>query len=256
MNRIKRLFLNSSEKVMPYITAGYPHLDSTVDLALSAAKAGADMIEIGIPFYDPQADGPIIQKAREVALDNGITMEIIFRQLKEIRLKSEIPIALMGYYNPILKMGHDSFLKNCSESDIDGLILPDLPFDEVKPFCSEIKKSNISPILLVAPNTPPTRIQEISELAGELIYAVSILGITGNKLSSKDKLRDYLKQVRLNSKTPFVVGFGISSRKDVKWFNKYSDGAVVGSAIIKKFDIKKNNNKSCENYIKMLKGMG
>ena len=152
-------------------------------------EGGADMIEIGIPFSDPQADGPIIQKASEIALSNGISLPIIFDQVRSIRKKTDIPIALMGYYNPILAYGIDSFLNDCKISQIDGIILPDLPLDEGTFFCEKAKSDNISPILLVAPNTSNERIKLISKLSQDLIYAVSILGITGGDMSAKENLK-------------------------------------------------------------------
>ena len=232
MNRIKNLFKNDKEKLIVFLTAGYPEINSTEKLVLTAVESGADMIEIGIPFSDPQADGPVIQKASEKALSNGITIDIIFQQVKSIRKKTNIPISLMGYYNPILKRGIDRFLAECVVNEIDGIILPDLPYDEGKEFCNKAKELGISPILLVAPNTSNKRIEEISNLSNDLIYAVSILGITGNDLGSKKELIKYLDRVRANSSCPFIVGFGIKSNDDVKWFNKYSNGAVVGSHIL------------------------
>jgi tryptophan synthase alpha chain len=255
MNRINKLFREPKEKLIPFMTAGYPELDSTVDLVCSAADAGADMIEIGIPFSDPQADGPVIQASSQQALDNGMTLKIIFEQVVEIRKQTDVPIALMGYYNPILKMGHETFLNHCVSSGVDGLILPDLPLEEAVPFCESAKAKGIAPILLVAPNTPNERIKKISKLAGDLIYAVSILGITGNDLASKDALEKYLNRVQKNSVTPFVVGFGISSREDVIWFNKHSDGAVVGSAIIKNIEGSSNPVETTINLIQDLKGI-
>ena len=254
MNRIKKLFKEPKEKLIPFLSAGYPALDSTVDLVCAAADAGADMIEIGIPFSDPQADGPVIQASSQQALDNGMTLKIIFEQVVEIRKQTDVPIALMGYYNPILKMGHETFLNHCVSSGVDGLILPDLPLEEAVPFCKSAKAKGIAPILLVAPNTPNERIKKISKLAGDLIYAVSILGITGNDLASKDALEKYLNRVRKNSVTPFVVGFGISSREDVIWFNKHSDGAVVGSVIIKNMDGSSNPVETTKSLIQELKG--
>ncbi|MBC8345534.1 MAG: tryptophan synthase subunit alpha [Candidatus Marinimicrobia bacterium] len=254
MNRIQKLFCEPKEKLIPFITAGYPTLDSTVDLVCGMAEAGANMIEIGIPFSDPQADGPVIQASSQQALDNGMTLNKIFEQVTQIRERTDVPLALMGYYNPILKMGHETFLNNCISSGVDGLILPDLPLEEAEPFCALAKSKDISPILLVAPNTPDERIKKISELAGDLIYAVSILGITGNDLASKDALAKYLNRVRENSVTPFVVGFGISSREDVIWFNEYSDGAVVGSAIIKNMDEGPNPVETTKQLIEVLKG--
>jgi tryptophan synthase alpha chain len=254
MNRIKKLFKEPKEKLIPFLTAGYPELESTVELVCAAVDAGADMVEIGIPFSDPQADGPVIQVSSQQALDNGMTLNKIFEQVTEIRKRTDVPIALMGYYNPILKMGYETFLNKCVSSGVDGLILPDLPLDEAKPFCKLAKSKGVSPILLVAPNTPNERIKKISELAGDLIYAVSILGITGNDLASKDALADYLYRVRENSVTPFVVGFGISTRDDVVWFNKHSDGAVVGSAIIKNMDGKLDPIEASKTLIQDLKG--
>ena len=232
MNRIRNLFKKDKDKLIVFLTAGYPEINSTEKLVLTAVESGADMIEIGIPFSDPQADGPVIQKASEKALSNGITLDIIFQQVKSIRKKTNIPISLMGYYNPILKRGIDRFLADCVVNEIDGIILPDLPYDEGKEFCDKAKQLGISPILLVAPNTSNKRIEEISNLSNDLIYAVSILGITGNDLGSKKELIKYLDRVKANSSCPFIVGFGIKTNDDVKWFNKYSNGAVVGSHIL------------------------
>ena len=253
MSRLKNLFKKDENKLIVFITAGFPKKESTEDLVLQAIEGGADMIEIGIPFSDPQADGPIIQKASEIALSNGISLSIIFDQVRSIRKKTDIPIALMGYYNPILAYGIDNFLNDCKTSQIDGIILPDLPLDEGTFFCEKAKSFNISPILLVAPNTSNERIKLISKLSQDLIYAVSILGITGGDMSSKENLKKYLLRVKDNSKCPFIVGFGINSSDDVEWFNSYSNGAVVGSAILKKV-LDDPTNKPVYNFVKNLKG--
>jgi len=253
MSRLKNLFERDRNKLVVFITAGFPKKESTEDLVLQAIEGGADMIEIGIPFSDPQADGPIIQKASEIALSNGISLPIIFDQVRSIRKKTDVPIALMGYYNPILAYGIDSFLNDCKISQIDGIILPDLPLDEGTFFCEKAKSVNISPILLVAPNTSNERIKLISKLSQDLIYAVSILGITGGDMSSKENLKKYLLRVKDNSECPFIVGFGINSSDDVEWFNNYSDGAVVGSAILKKV-LDDPTNKPVYNFVKNLKG--
>ena len=253
MSRLKNLFKKDRNKLIVFITAGFPKKESTEDLVLQAIEGGADMIEIGIPFSDPQADGPIIQKASEIALSNGISLSIIFDQVRSIRKKTDIPIALMGYYNPILAYGIDKFLIDCKTSKIDGIILPDLPLDEGTFFCEKAKSFNISPILLVAPNTSNERIKLISKLSQDLIYAVSILGITGGDMSSKENLKKYLLRVKDNSECPFIVGFGINSSDDVEWFNSYSNGAVVGSAILKKV-LDDPTNKPVYNFVKNLKG--
>ncbi len=233
MSRLKNLFKRDGNKLIVFITAGFPKKESTEDLVLQAIEGGADMIEIGIPFSDPQADGPIIQKASEIALSNGISLPIIFDQIRSIRKKTDIPIALMGYYNPILAYGIDSFLNDCKISQIDGIILPDLPLDEGKFFCEKAKSVNISPILLVAPNTSNERINLISKLSQDLIYAVSILGITGGDMNSKENLKKYLLRVKDNSECPFIVGFGINSSDDVEWFNIYSNASkyLIGTAM-------------------------
>lgn len=254
MNRIKHTFKNKKKRIIPFITAGYPHLDSTVELVLAADEAKVDMIEIGMPFSDPQADGPIIQHSSKIALENGITIKLIFEQVSKIRETSNIPIALMGYYNPILKMGIDKFVENCIKSQVDGLILPDLPLDEAQPFCEVLRNNNIIPILLVAPNTSNDRIKRISKISSGLIYAVSILGVTGSTSFSKEKLKSYLTRIRMNSSVPFIVGFGISTEEDVNWFNQYSDGAVIGSALIKKLMNSNNSTKTLKSFIKDIKG--
>ena len=254
MNRIQKLFSNPKEKVIPFVTAGYPNKNSTINLVLEMAKAGADMIEIGVPFSDPQADGPIIQYSSEIALKNKIDLDFIFSQISAIRKKSDVPIALFSYFNPILQYGEKKFLKDCVKHGVDGIILPDLPLEESKKFCENALILNLSPILLVAPNTTEDRIKTISKTANHLIYAVTILGITGAKLSSREEIHNYLNKVKKNSVCPFVVGFGISSRKDVVWFNKLSDGAVVGSACINKIKKSSNPELSINKYVKELKG--
>ena len=213
------------------------------------------MIELGIPFSDPLADGPIIQYASKIAIENGANIKWILSNVAEIRKKSEIPIVLMGYINPIIKYGLNKFLKDCQSNGVDGLIIPDFPPEEALEFVRLSKENNISPILLIAPNTENKRIKYISQLAEDLIYCVSILGITGSTSSNAGNLDNYLKRVEQNSECPFIVGFGNVGRKDVIKINNISHGAVIGSAIITKI----NNSESPEiivyNYIKELKGL-
>ena len=255
MNRIKSLFKNKSEKVIQFITAGYPSLNDTVNIVFSAEKAGIDMIELGIPFSDPLADGPIIQKASQIALKNGVNIKWIFKIVSEIRKKSEIPIALMGYLNPIIKYGFNKFLEDCNSYGVDGLIIPDFPLEEATEFIKLSKKNNISPILLVSPNTSNNRIKLISELAEDLIYCVSILGITGSDSINISQLNIFLNRVKKYSKCPFIVGFGITNRNDIININKISHGAVIGSAIINRINNSENINNTVYNYIKELKGI-
>ena len=252
MNKIQQIFKNRSEKVIPFLTAGYPKLNDTVKMVLSAEKAGADMVEIGMPFSDPVADGPVIQEASQIALKNGVTINWILNTVHEIRTHSEIPLVLMGYINPILKFGVEKFISECKNIGVDGLIIPDLPSEESYKFSKLCNLNNISFIMLVAPNTSNDRIKSISKIAKDLIYCVSILGITGSNTDYKN-LEQYLKRVEESSLCPFVVGFGISTKDDVKDINELSHGAVIGSAIIKKINDNEQPHKTVFNYIKGLK---
>ena len=233
MNRIKKIFEKRSKKVIPYFTAGYPHKEDTLGMVLAAETAGAAMVELGIPFSDPLADGPVIQDSSQIAIQNGVSLTWIFDTVSEIRKRSEIPIALMGYINPILKFGLSVFISECKVSGVDGLIIPDLPPEEADDFLKMSEENGISPILLVAPNTTDIRIQQISKLAGDLIYCVSILGVTGSSGSTNDDLKTYLERVEKYSSCPYIVGFGIRNRSDVINVNKMSHGAVVGSELIR-----------------------
>jgi tryptophan synthase alpha chain len=252
MNKIQKIFQNRTEKVIPFITAGYPLKENTVDMVFAAEESGAAMVELGIPFSDPLADGPIIQEASQKAIDNGVTIQWILDTVAEIRQQSEIPLALMGYINPLIKYGIKKFINDCKLAGIDGLIIPDLPPEEVDELMQLANDAKICIILLVAPNTENERIREISKLAGTLIYCVAILGITGGMAADKEVLRKYLQRVEANSECPFVVGFGIKEREDVVEINKMAHGAVVGIAIIQ--DIQRNANpvETVKNYIKKL----
>lgn len=234
MNRIQQVFQKRSKKVIPFFTAGYPRKEDTLGMVMAAESAGASMVEIGMPFSDPLADGPIIQQSSQIALNNGVTLEWIFHLVSEIRKQSDIPLALMGYVNPLLNFGFKDFIAQASALGVDGLIIPDLPPEEGREYVLMAKEKNISPILLVAPNTPSFRIKEISIMARDLLYCVSILGVTGASNSNKDKIDEYMVRVKENSICPFVVGFGIKSNKDVVNINRCAHGAVVGSAIMEK----------------------
>ena len=252
MNRIQKIFQSRSEKVIPFLTAGYPNKEDTAAMVLAAEKAGAAMVELGMPFSDPIADGPIIQESSQKAIENGVTLQWILDTVAEIRPQSEIPLAIMGYTNPVLKYGLKEFMSNCREVGIDGLIIPDLPPEEAKDYIAGARGNGISPILLVAPNTTAKRIREISEMAGDLIYCVAILGITGDKGADEEKLKKYLYRVETNSECPFIVGFGIKARTDVVEINKLAHGAVVGSAIIEQLKNSNDPVQTIRNYIQKL----
>ena len=221
-------------------------------MVLAAEKSGAAMVELGMPFSDPLADGPVIQESSQKAIKNGVTINWILETVSNIRRQSDIPIALMGYINPILKFGLTHFMESCSQAGVDGLIIPDVPPDEADDYVESSKTNGISPILLVAPNTSEKRIQDISKLAGDLIYCVAILGITGSRGSFEEELITYLSRVEKNSDCPFVVGFGIKEREDVVGINKIAHGAVVGSAIIQAIANSDNPITAVEKYMEKL----
>ena len=234
------------------MTAGYPTKEDALNMVLAAEKYGAAMVELGMPFSDPLADGPVIQESSQKAIENGVTIHWILETVSDIRQQSEIPIAIMGYINPILKFGLNKFIKSCSEAGVDGLIIPDLPPEEANDYVTSSKENGISPILLVAPNTSEKRIQEISKLAGDLIYCVAILGVTGGRGSIGDQLTSYLNRVEKNSHCPFIVGFGIKEREDIVGINQIAHGAVVGSAIIHEMQNSNNPVEVIKNYIEKL----
>ena len=252
MNRIQRVFNKRTKKLIPYLTAGYPSKEDTVNMVLEAEKAGASMVEIGMPFSDPLADGPIIQNSSQVAIKNGVTISWILKTVSIIRSKTEIPIALMGYINPIISFGLDIFINECKNVGVDGLIIPDLPLEESYEYINLTHNKGISPILLVAPNSNDKRIKIISSMAKDLIYCVSTLGITGNSSVDLKELESYLLRVEKNSSCPYIVGFGIKNKLDVEEINKIAHGAVIGSAIISEIKNKEKPVEYMKKYLEKL----
>ena len=252
MNRIQKIFQDRTEKVIPFLTAGYPSKKDTAQMVLAAEKSGAAMVELGMPFSDPLADGPIIQAASQKAIENGVNISWILEVVTEIRRESEIPLALMGYINPIINYGIGKFIHDCKLAGVDGLIIPDLPPEEATELLQVANDAGICIILLVAPNTGNERIREISKLAGSLIYCVAILGITGEAGADRGELQQYLKRVEENSECPFVVGFGIKERVDVVEINRMAHGAVVGSAIIEQLQNSNEPVNVINDYIRKL----
>ena len=249
MNRIQKIFQDRTEKVIPFLTAGYPSKKDTAQMVLAAEKSGAAMVELGMPFSDPLADGPIIQAASQKAIENGVNISWILEVVTEIRRESEIPLALMGYINPVINYGIGKFINDCKLAGIDGLIIPDLPPEEAGELMQLANDAKICIILLVAPNTENERIREISKLAGTLIYCVAILGVTGSQGAIYEQLKSYLIRVDKNSSCPYIAGFGINERSDVKNINEMAHGAVVGSAIIREMEKTNDPVKCVKNYI-------
>ena len=198
------------------------------------------MVELGIPFSDPLADGPTIQASSQIALQNGVGLADIFRMTENIRAKSEIPLLLMGYYNPLLAYGLEKFAAAASNAGLDGLIVPDLPPEEGRDLSMACHKHQLSFVYLISPTTPEERIAKIGAASSDFSYCISVAGVTGERKNLSTELKDFLLSVRMKTKKPFVVGFGISTPEQVGQVAHYSDGVVVGSALVKMFLQEKN----------------
>lgn len=235
MSRLEILFSNKKNNVLNvYCTAGYPQLNSTVDVLKALQESGADMIEIGMPYSDPLADGPVIQQSSTIALENGMTIATLFEQLKDIRQTVTVPLILMGYMNPVLQYGIEQFCKDAQAVGVDGIILPDLPMHEFETMYKELfQKHGLDFIFLVTPETGVERIRKIDELSSGFIYAVSSSSTTGNS-KPIDAQEDYFKKLQAYSlKNPVLVGFGIKDKETFQAACKYTNGAIIGSAYIK-----------------------
>ncbi len=253
MSRIPELFAKQEGLLVPFLTAGFPRKEDTVKLVMKAQDSGVKMIELGMPFSDPLADGPVIQEASQKALNNGVTLDWILEIVSDIRKQSDIAIVLMGYINPIQSYGLERFVSDCSVCGVDGLILPDLPPEEASQYLQLCHKFEISPILIVAPNSSDERIKKLGDLARHLLYATSILGVTGSKgIAENYDLNNYLQRIRKFAGVPFIVGFGIRSSNDVKQILEYADGAVVGSHLL---EILENSNDPVREWGETLKQM-
>ncbi len=231
MSNIYKAFENG-KAFIAFITCGDPDLETTAKAVKAAADNGADLIELGIPFSDPTVEGPVIQGANTRALNGGITTDKVFDFVKDIRKDVKIPMVFMTYANVVFSYGADKFISNCSNAGIDGIILPDLPFEEKEEFSPICDKYDVDLISLIAP-TSENRIAMIAKEAKGFLYLVSSLGVTGARAEIKTDLKSIVAVVRENTSTPCAVGFGISTPEQAKSMADISDGAIVGSAIVK-----------------------
>ncbi|MGH8004168.1 MAG: tryptophan synthase subunit alpha [Limisphaerales bacterium] len=243
MNRITVFWKKGKKALVPFVTAGFPKRNFTPEIVWALSESGADMVELGIPFSDPLADGPTIQASSQAALRNGVGIGGIFRMTEKIRVKSDIPLLLMGYYNPLFAYGLDRFTQDASNSGVDGLSIPDLPPEEGGELSKNCRRWNLSLVYLIAPTTPADRISKIASASSDFSYCVSVTGVTGERKKTSAELKDFLLSVRMRTKKPFVVGFGISTPEQVRQVAPYSDGVVVGSALVKMF-LEKQNHKA------------
>ena len=231
MSNIKKAF-DHGKAFIPFVTAGDPDLDTTQQLILAMAHAGADLIEIGIPFSDPVAEGIVIQKADERALASGTTTDKIFDLVKQVRKSTDVPLALMTYMNPIFVYGSDKFMRNCDEAGIDAVIVPDLPFEEKDELLASCEKYNIDLISLIAP-TSKERIATIAKEAQGFVYCVSSLGVTGVRSEITTDIGEMVSLVKSAKDIPCAIGFGISTPEQAKAMAQHADGVIVGSAIVR-----------------------
>jgi len=231
MNRIENAFKNKPI-FMPYFPLGYPDLDTSIDVIEALAKNGADLIEVGLSFSDPLADGPVIQHATQIALEKGITVKKSLEAVKELRKRGvDIPLVLMGYYNPMLAYGLEKFVHDAVEAGADGFIVPDLPMEESEEF--ENVMGDLPLIPMLAPTSSPERMEMIARNAKGFIYLVSVTGITGERKSLADGLGALIAQVREHTSAPVCVGFGIGTPEQAREVGKMADGVIVGTACVR-----------------------
>ena len=234
MNRINKKLQEDKKLLSIYFTAGYPTLNDTVTVIESLEESGVDFIEIGLPFSDPLADGPTIQASSTAALENGMTSEVLFNQLKDIRKTVSIPLIIMGYFNPMMQYGVEAFCKKCAEIGIDGLIIPDLPVKEYNESYKAIfEKYGLINVFLITPQTSEERIRFVDSISNGFIYMVSSAGVTGAKNSFGNTQENYFNRIAaMNLNAPQVIGFGISNAETFQQATSKAKGAIIGSAFV------------------------
>ena len=255
MNRINNLFSEKESEILSvYFTAGYPGIDDTCKVIQAMADNGVDLIEIGMPFSDPMADGPVIQQSNDKALKNGMNLRLLFSQLEGIRSKVSIPLIMMGYLNPVMQYGVENFCKKCNELMIDGVILPDLPYEiYMKQYKEVFERYNLYKIFLISPQTSEELIRKIDEISNGFIYMVSSSSTTGIKTEIVKDQEDYfLRLQKMNLKNPRLIGFGISSHETFQRACRYASGAIIGSAFIKALAEEGNLQEKIRRFVEMI----
>lgn len=251
MSRLKRIFQNKSKQVLNvYCTAGYPTLESTISVMKALQNNGADIIELGMPYSDPLADGAVIQASSSKALANGMSIETLFNQLKDFRKEITLPVVLMGYMNPVLQYGFEKFCADAALAGVDGLILPDLPEYEFETeYGAIIKKYGLDFIFLVTPETSEERVRKLDSLTSGFLYAVSSSATTGSN-TNFDVVEKYLQRLQsYQLKNPVLVGFGIKDKQTFEAASKYANGAIIGSAYIKALEGSTNVEQTTKDFL-------
>lgn len=257
MNRIIETFNNKTGKVLNiYFTAGFPRLDSTREILSAIQAGGADIAEIGMPYSDPVADGETIQASNQVALDNGMSLKVLFSQLEGMRDSIRIPVILMGYLNPVYQYGVEEFCKKCREVGVDGLIIPDLPMDEYyEEYKPVFDKYGLLNIFLITPQTSEERIRRIDEISEGFIYMVSSASVTGATSGISEGMETYFNRVNaLNLKNPRLIGFGIKDNESFNKASQYAAGAIIGSQFIRVIESAENLEKDIVEYLEEVRG--
>ncbi|MEM0997172.1 MAG: tryptophan synthase subunit alpha [Bacteroidota bacterium] len=256
MNRIEALFQEKADGILNvYFTAGYPQLESTGTVLKSLSAAGADLIEVGIPFSDPLADGPTIQASNQQALDNGMTLSLLFEQVKSVRAEVEAPIIFMGYFNQVMQYGEEEFCQSCVDTGVDGLILPDLPLEVYESeYRALFDRYGLGISFLVTPQTDEVRIRRIDAMSRGFIYAVSSAATTGGQGGISSAQLDYFQRLRdMELRTPHLIGFGVATAEDYQRCCRFSRGAIVGSAFIRAVTDVDNVAEATEHFVNKIK---
>ena len=257
MNRLTKLFQEKKENILSiYYTAGYPEIGATLKIAEALERSGADFLEIGFPYSDPLADGPVIQHSSQVAIQNGMTLKLLFQQLKDLRNSVSIPVLLMGYANPMIQYGVANFCKAAAEVGVDGIIVPDLPLYEYEElYKDDFIGNGLSNIFLVTPQTSEERIRKIDELSNGFIYLLSSSSTTGKVLNVSEEIGQYYDKVKgMKLKNPLIIGFGISDKQSFDRANQYANGAIVGTSFVKTIAEKEDYLAHIPAFIKKIKG--
>ncbi len=239
-----------------YYTAGFPQLNDTMTILEALAEGGTDLVEIGMPYSDPVADGPTIQESNDQALENGMSLKLLFKQLEGMRKKVQVPVLLMGYVNPVIQYGVKNFVKKCREIGVDGVILPDLPIgeylDEFRPIFEE---NNLLNIFLITPQTPEARIRQIDSVSKGFIYMVSSASVTGNTKGIQAVQEEYFARIKaMNLQNPTLIGFGISDHDSFSKACQYANGAIIGSAFIKQLQSSQDLVTDVKDFVSSVKG--
>ncbi|MCV6631454.1 MAG: tryptophan synthase subunit alpha [Flavobacteriaceae bacterium] len=253
MNRIQKTLASNKKLLSIYFTAGYPQLEDTIPILEQLETAGVDLVEIGLPFSDPLADGPTIQESSTQALKNGMTTQKLFEQLEGVREKVQIPLIIMGYFNPMLQYGIEAFCAKCAAIGIDGLIIPDLPVAVYqKDYQTIVEKHGLINVFLITPQTSDERIRTIDEVSNGFIYMVSSASVTGAKSSFGNTQQAYFERIhKLQLKNPQIVGFGISNKETFNAATTFAKGAIIGSAFIK--HLTKEGPKKISDFVKSIR---